>query len=106
MKEKTHPDYHKSTVVMTDAGVTKMEQLKDNLGAADITMSAEDLARLDKITMRALSRSPSHRYATAREMAVDIERAFPVASARDIGEWVSELASDSTPRAASSSSPA
>jgi eukaryotic-like serine/threonine-protein kinase len=49
---------------------------------------------LDKITMRALSRNPKHRYATAREMAVDLERAFPGAPARDIGEWVADLARD------------
>ncbi len=47
---------------------------------------------LDQITMKALARSPNDRYATAREMATELERAIPPATPRQIGEWVAKVA--------------
>jgi serine/threonine-protein kinase len=42
--------------------------------------------------MRGLERNVSKRYATAREMAADMERCVGVASPMEIGDWVDQLA--------------
>ena len=42
--------------------------------------------------MRGLARDRDERFATAREMAVALERAVPPATAREIGEWVEATA--------------
>jgi eukaryotic-like serine/threonine-protein kinase len=47
---------------------------------------------VDAIVMRALSAEPSKRFQTAREMALALETAIPVASATSIAAWVEELA--------------
>jgi eukaryotic-like serine/threonine-protein kinase len=49
---------------------------------------------LDAVVKRAVSHDPAKRFATAREMAVALEAAFPRARARDVGEWVKHAASD------------
>jgi serine/threonine protein kinase len=46
----------------------------------------------DRVVMRGLARNPEHRYATAREMAVDLERCAGVASMPEVGSWVESLA--------------
>ncbi len=46
----------------------------------------------DAIAMRALSRDPRQRFATAREMAEAIDRQCLPASAREVGAWVERLA--------------
>jgi len=43
---------------------------------------------LDAVTMRGLSREPRDRYQTAREMALALEEASPMATASKIGAWV------------------
>jgi serine/threonine protein kinase len=50
--------------------------------------------RVDAIVMKALSRSPAERYATARDMALDLEACFPRVRASTIGAWVGDLARD------------
>jgi serine/threonine-protein kinase len=57
---------------------------------------------LDAVVMRALERDPSDRYATAADMAADLERATPIASRREIGEWVECVADGSLRRRAAS----
>jgi len=49
---------------------------------------------LDDIVMRGLAREPDDRYATAWDMAVAIEEAFGLASPRQVGEWVAEVAGE------------
>ncbi|MBK8218719.1 MAG: serine/threonine protein kinase [Myxococcales bacterium] len=49
---------------------------------------------LDDVLMKGLAREPDERYATARDMAIAIEEACPPATARAVGEWVSELAAE------------
>ena len=46
---------------------------------------------VDTVVMRALDRDPSRRFATAREMAVALEHAVPMASSRAISEWVDSV---------------
>ena len=47
---------------------------------------------LDEIVLRGLAREPAHRYATAREFAIAIERCVGVASSTEVGEWVEAVA--------------
>jgi eukaryotic-like serine/threonine-protein kinase len=46
----------------------------------------------DPIVLRGLERDEGRRYATAREMAVDIETRLPLARATEVGVWVEALA--------------
>ncbi len=55
---------------------------------------------LDEIVMRGLSRDPSRRFATAREMAVALERSGPTAPASEIGRWVRATCRESIDRRA------
>ena len=41
---------HQPAVTSVIIGARKMDQLKDNLGAVDVTFTAEDLARLDEVS--------------------------------------------------------
>lgn len=50
---------------------------------------------VDALTLRALSRDPSERFQTAREMARALEKCLPLVPASDIGEWVEQVAGDS-----------
>ena len=43
---------------------------------------------LDAVVLRALARDASQRFATANEMALEIQRAVPPASPQEVGEWV------------------
>ena len=44
--------------------------------------------------MKALERNPNHRYQTARQYAIAIETAGPVALSRHVGEWVERIGGD------------
>jgi serine/threonine-protein kinase len=50
---------------------------------------------LDAITLHGLTRNPEQRFATAREMALAIERFGDLARPSEIGEWVEALAAES-----------
>jgi serine/threonine-protein kinase len=50
-------------------------------------------AELDAICARALSTDPEKRFASAREMALALERASEVARASQVGEWLEAVAS-------------
>lgn len=50
---------------------------------------------LDAVVLRGLSRDLSERYATAKDMALALERAQPPATTRIVGEWVQELGGES-----------
>lgn len=49
---------------------------------------------MDAVVMRGLAPSPEQRFATAREMAIAVERAIGVASPYEVGEWVRAWAQD------------
>jgi serine/threonine protein kinase len=76
------------------------------------------IEQLDSVVLRGLSLDPANRFATAREMAVELEAATRVASVERVEEWVSEIAGpvlsrraetlraiESLPEAGGSSSP-
>jgi hypothetical protein len=49
---------------------------------------------LDHVVMRGMARSPEERFTTARDMALELERALGPASARAIGDWVEATAGE------------
>ena len=53
---------------------------------------------LDAIVLKALARDPSKRYATAREMAADIEAAIAIAPPGRVGAWVEANAAEALAR--------
>jgi serine/threonine-protein kinase len=55
---------------------------------------------IDRVIMRGLERDPARRYASAREMALDLERSSGVAPASEVGAWVESLARDELSRRA------
>jgi serine/threonine-protein kinase len=48
----------------------------------------------DRVVMRGIDRDPAKRYATAREMAIDVESVVGIAPPSEVGEWVEVLAAD------------
>jgi len=52
------------------------------------------LEEIDRIVLRALASKPETRYATAREMALELEHACHPATASVVGEWVERMARD------------
>jgi eukaryotic-like serine/threonine-protein kinase len=62
-------------------------------GAKDPPSSVEPTIprELDEITMRALSKDPSARYASARDMALEIERVIGHVADAEIAAWALEL---------------
>jgi hypothetical protein len=77
------------------AGATDQERMYQILGGVYPTPSslrADVPASLDRIVMKGLRPDPNARYATATEMAIELEREISLASARVVGEWVTELA--------------
>jgi serine/threonine-protein kinase len=53
-----------------------------------------DLAPFDAVVMRALEPDPGRRYATAREMAIALERAIGIASSFEVAEWVQSVGAE------------
>jgi eukaryotic-like serine/threonine-protein kinase len=60
--------------------------------AAPSELNEEVPPELDAIVLRALSRDPVERYATAREMANALERAIRVASQSEVADWLQHVA--------------
>jgi eukaryotic-like serine/threonine-protein kinase len=54
----------------------------------------------DAVVLRGLARSPTERYATARDMALAIEQTIGLASPYEVGEWVEAVAADELGRRA------
>jgi serine/threonine-protein kinase len=49
---------------------------------------------IDEVVMRGLERDPKNRWATARDMALALEAALPIATPAVVGAWVSKTAHD------------
>ena len=58
------------------------------------TYNAEVTPALDALVMRGIERDKTKRFATAKEMAVALERTVHPALASDVGEWVETVAAD------------
>jgi serine/threonine protein kinase len=54
---------------------------------------APDLPKgIDELVLKGLARDPAKRFATAREMAIQLEMVMPLATPSKVGEWVEEVA--------------
>ncbi|MDF2694071.1 MAG: serine/threonine protein kinase [Labilithrix sp.] len=71
-----------STVLMRTRRQTLSDQAMRSLEALDATI------------LRALDMRPEARFTTAREMAVELERKCPPATASECGDWVESIARD------------
>jgi serine/threonine protein kinase len=77
------------------AGATDQERMYQILGGVypmPSSLRADVPAALDRIVMKGLRPDPNARYASATEMAIELERETSLASSRVVGEWVTELA--------------
>jgi serine/threonine-protein kinase len=92
-------DIFAAAIVLWEALVGKRLFAGDNEGAILLKLLNDPIeppsahepglpSAVDAVVLRALDRDPAQRFATAREMAVALERALPPASATEIGEWV------------------
>jgi serine/threonine-protein kinase len=62
---------------------------------APVSAFVEDIPpALEAIIMRGLDRDPENRFATAREMALAIQREVGTVAPCEVGDWVSELAEE------------
>ena len=52
------------------------------------------LESVDSTILRALASEPSERFATAREMAIEIERKLPPATGPEVADWLEAIAKD------------
>ncbi len=63
--------------------------------AAPSSLRADIPAALDAITLRGLNREHERRFQSARDMALELEKAFRQATAAEIGDWVQSIAEGS-----------
>ncbi|HTQ49005.1 MAG TPA: serine/threonine-protein kinase, partial [Polyangiaceae bacterium] len=69
-----------------------LQRIMDTVVQAPSVHSPDVPAALDAVVLRGLSKEPADRFDSALEMAEAIEKAATPASARSIGQWVSDLA--------------
>ncbi|WP_394847680.1 serine/threonine protein kinase [Pendulispora brunnea] len=62
--------------------------------------SPEVPSAVDEVVRKGLSRAREDRFASAREMAIALERVMPLATPSTVGEWVEEIAHESLLRRA------
>jgi serine/threonine-protein kinase len=81
----------------------RLFQSEDALGAVEMVLMApfdppskhaDVVAAADEACMRALRRNRDERHATALELALELAKAIPPATAIEVGAWVKELAGD------------
>jgi eukaryotic-like serine/threonine-protein kinase len=65
---------------------------------ADVPRPSKRIAglgrRTDAIVLRGLARNPARRYDSARDMAIAVEKALPLAPPSQVGQWVERLVAD------------
>lgn len=69
-----------------------IEPPSGSLAETGANLSVEQLDLIDEVVMRGLEGDPAKRFASAVEMALALEASIPLASAAEIGDWVSTLA--------------
>ncbi len=68
--------------------------LARTFGATMNSQTLRAFEALDGTAMRALRMNPEERFTTAREMALELERTCPPATASEVGDWVEAIARD------------
>ncbi len=86
--------------VAEDGGVVMVDRLLKGAVEPPGRVAPGTPRLLDAIVLHGLARAPEQRFATAREMALALERAGDVARASELGEWVESLAGDALERRA------
>jgi len=86
--------------VSEDGGIVMIDKLLGGTVDPPSRVAPGTPRLLDAIVLHGLARDPAQRFATAREMAMALERAGDVARASELGEWVESLASDALARRA------
>ncbi|HEY6464086.1 MAG TPA: protein kinase [Polyangiaceae bacterium] len=71
-----------------DSEASVLERALHGLVQAPGTIVPELPEAIDAVVMRALDRDPAKRFATAREMALALERAIRPATQSEVGDWV------------------
>jgi serine/threonine-protein kinase len=75
--------------------VTRPSQvITTNMKGTLTDRSLRDMEALDAVVLRALSMNPEARFATAQEMAIELERTVQPATAFEVKEWVQAVARD------------
>ena len=98
-------DVYSAAVVLWEALTGKRLFKADDIAALVYSIINEDVdppskydpslpAAIDAIVMRGLDRDANNRFASAREMAIALERAIAPAPAREIAAWMKEVAGD------------
>jgi hypothetical protein len=82
----------KRLFVREDGGAVLIEKLLRGTIEAPSTFAPGTPRLLDAIVLHGLARTPDQRFATAREMALALERLGELAPASEIGAWVETLA--------------
>jgi serine/threonine-protein kinase len=104
-KVSRQSDIYAASVVLWEALTSERLFHADNPGdllnqilnreVAPPSAHAKDISpALDAIVLKGLAREPEGRFATAREMAIELERCSGQISAVEIGEWVERMAKD------------
>jgi serine/threonine-protein kinase len=75
-----------------DSEASVLERALHALVQAPGTIVPELPEAIDAVVMRALDRDPEKRFATAREMALALERAIRPATQSEVGDWVEATA--------------
>jgi serine/threonine-protein kinase len=70
-------------------GATLAKILRDNVPSPSSVH--RDLAPFDAPLLRALARDPGKRHATAKALAIELERCMGIGSPTEVGEWVDAL---------------
>jgi serine/threonine-protein kinase len=78
--------------VKQDGGAVMVEKLLRGNIEAPGTHAPGTPRLLDAIVLHGLARNPDQRFATAREMALALERLGELATASEVGDWVESLA--------------
>src|SRR5258706_323466 len=75
-----------------DSAGTVVNQILNASVPAPSTIQGTVPPALDRCVARGLARRPADRYASAEEMAVDLERTMPLLSQHTTGKWVGSVA--------------
>jgi serine/threonine protein kinase len=85
---------HRRLFVREDGGTVLIDKLLRGEVEPPSRVARGTPRLLDAIVLHGLARNPAQRFATAKEMALSLERVGDLARASEIGEWVEGLAAD------------